>query len=373
MQPWRAPGRLHVWLAGCMTSKVDETRQVAAALHPNEAIVVLKKPQIEGVGTEEDFLDCLQEKLGGELVHPEQGQSAARCRRTIEHSVPIYGEQEFTDAMFPWFEPSTAPANAAGLKTCSQRPGVADRLSEIGVRYVVWLDGNTQEDRRRRQRGLCSRSGRCGLHRHRLVGEAFRLRGVGLGPAVRLEMGTVTTDVKGTSVLIGAIAPIPIISPVRSTACNRLAEQLRSFLVGDDLWRVEAPAGEPRRGRGGRPGTVNRRPALRLRALTSGRSRPRSQSHGSFPEVRKDEPSFETLDPAVARSARHPHACGLLTTSREPELPLLGPAVTVVGVLRSSGSSGSSGRQVGGVAELEPRRAAPVVSNHRSRHRNPVG
>jgi hypothetical protein len=50
-----------------------------------------------------------------------------------------------------------------------------------------------------------------------------------------IEMGTVTTDVKGTSVLIGALAPIPIISPVRSTACNRLAEQLRSFLVGDDL------------------------------------------------------------------------------------------------------------------------------------------
>ena len=28
----------------------------------------------------------------------------------------IYGEQEFTDALFPWFEPSTAPANAQGLR-----------------------------------------------------------------------------------------------------------------------------------------------------------------------------------------------------------------------------------------------------------------
>ena len=37
--------------AGCMTAKVDETRQVAAAIQANESIVVLKKPQLEGVGT----------------------------------------------------------------------------------------------------------------------------------------------------------------------------------------------------------------------------------------------------------------------------------------------------------------------------------
>jgi hypothetical protein len=49
------------------------------------------------------------------------------------------------------------------------------------------------------------------------------------------EIGTVSADVNGTSVLIGAIAPIPIITPVRSTACNRLSDQLRSFLNGSDL------------------------------------------------------------------------------------------------------------------------------------------
>jgi hypothetical protein len=49
------------------------------------------------------------------------------------------------------------------------------------------------------------------------------------------ELGSVSTDVTGTSVLIGAVAPIPIITPVQRTACNRLADQLRSFLVGEDL------------------------------------------------------------------------------------------------------------------------------------------
>jgi hypothetical protein len=56
----------------------------------------------------------------------------------------------------------------------------------------------------------------------------------------------VTSGVTGTSVLIGAIAPIPIITPVRSKACNQLSEQLRSFLFGNDLAVVpETAAGSP--------------------------------------------------------------------------------------------------------------------------------
>ena len=113
--PWRAAAGvtlLGVVASGCMTSKVDETRQGASPIQANESIVLLKKPQLEGVGTEEAFLDCVQERLGGELVHPEKGQSA-HSGKAARTAFKIYGEQEFTDALFPWFEPSTAPANAA--------------------------------------------------------------------------------------------------------------------------------------------------------------------------------------------------------------------------------------------------------------------
>jgi hypothetical protein len=219
--------------AGCMTTKVDETRQVATALQANESIVLLKKPQLEGVGTEEDFLDCVQEHLGGELVHPEEGQSA----RAITSGTPfkIFGEQEFTDAMFPWFEPSTAPANAAGLRTLLQRPGVTERLQQIGVRYVVWLDGNT-----RKTDGGGSVSCVAGPGVAGCIGVGWWEKESGYIASVwdmqnAAEIGTVTADVTGTSVLIGAVAPIPIITPVKKKACSNLSEQLRSFLQGDDL------------------------------------------------------------------------------------------------------------------------------------------
>jgi hypothetical protein len=220
--------------SGCMTSKVDETRQVASPIQANESIVLLKKPQLEGVGTEEGFLDCVQERVGGQLVHPEEGQTA-RAGSKARTPFKIYGEQEFTDALFPWFEPSTAPANAAGLRVLLQRPGVTERLQEIHVRYVVWIDGNT-----RKTDGGGSVACAIGPGGGGCFGVGWWEKESGYVASVwdmqtATEIGTVSTDVSGTSVLIGAIAPIPIITPVRKTACDRLSEQLRSFLVGDDL------------------------------------------------------------------------------------------------------------------------------------------
>jgi hypothetical protein len=219
--------------AGCMTSKVDETRQVAASIQANESIVLLKKPQLEGVGTEEVFLDCIQEHLGGQLVHPEAGQSAKASTARVPFK--IYGEQEFTDALFPWFEPSTAPANAQGLRVLLQRPGVTERLQEIGVRYVVWVDGNTRKTGSGGSVACAAGPGGAGC-----IGLGWWDKESGYVASVwdmnnATEIGSVSADVTGTSVLIGAVAPIPIITPVRRKACDQLSDQLRSFLLGNDM------------------------------------------------------------------------------------------------------------------------------------------
>ena len=221
-------------LGGCVSYKVEETRQVATTIQANESIVLLKKPELEGAGTENDFLSCVQDNLGGQLVHPKDGQDAMPDKAA---AIPfkIYGEQEFQDALYPWFEPSTAPSNAKGLKVLLERPGVTERLQQIGVRYVVWLGGTTV-----RKDGGGSVS--CVL-----AGAMPTCLGLGWWDKEAdyvatvwdlqnaTEVGEVNTDVTGTSVFIGAIAPIPIIVPVQGKACNRMSEQLRSFLLGGDL------------------------------------------------------------------------------------------------------------------------------------------
>ena len=231
-------------VAGCMTAKVDETRRSTAAIQPHEAIVVLKRPQLEGAGTEAEFLTCVQNKLGGELTHPDKGQHATTAPSAGE-AVPfkIYGEQQFLDAMFPWFESSTAPANAAGLKVLMQRPGIADRLQQIGVRYIVWLDGQTRtaDNKGGIACAVSPAGGGC-------FGLGWWDKKSGYVASVwdtntATEIGSVSTDVTGTNVLIGAIVPIPITPPVQHTACARLSQQLHSFLVGGDLTPAPETAG----------------------------------------------------------------------------------------------------------------------------------
>jgi hypothetical protein len=112
---------------------------------------------------------------------------------------------------------------------------VTERLDQIGVRYVVWLDGNT-----RKTDGGGSIACAVGPGGGGCFGVGWWEKQSGYVATVwdlqsGSELGSVSTDVTGTSVLIGAVAPIPIITPVQRTACNRLADQLRSFLVGEDL------------------------------------------------------------------------------------------------------------------------------------------
>jgi hypothetical protein len=104
----------------------------------------------------------------------------------------------------------------------------------MGVRYIVWIDGVTQKTDGGGSIACAAGPGGAGClglgwwEKHSdYEATVWDLRD-------GVNAGTVTTDVKGTSVMIGAIAPIPIISPVQSTACDRLAGQLKSFLVGSD-------------------------------------------------------------------------------------------------------------------------------------------
>jgi hypothetical protein len=107
---------------------------------------------------------------------------------------------------------------------------------------VVWVDGNT-----RKSDGGGSVACAIGPGGGGCIGVGWWEKESGYVASIwdlrdAVEVGTVSTDVNGTSVLIGAIAPIPIITPVRKKACDGLSDQLRSFLVGDDLVPATVPS-----------------------------------------------------------------------------------------------------------------------------------
>ncbi len=235
-------------MSGCMTAKIEEMRDAPTQITADEAVVLLAKPHLEGTGTEDKFMDCLERELVGETVSAnvatalKSGKKVPARSKLANKPFQIYADRQFVDAFYPWLEPSTAPVNPQAFSTFLARPGVAERINTMGVRFIVWVDGATQKTDGGGSIACAVGPGGAGClglgwweKQSDYEASVWDLR-------TGVNAGTVTTGVKGTSVMIGAVAPIPIISPVQSTACDRLAGQLKSFLLGSDDPDADATA-----------------------------------------------------------------------------------------------------------------------------------
>jgi hypothetical protein len=215
-----------------MQARVEESREMPTKIAQGEAVVILAKPQIEGAGAEDGFMDCVSEGLkgGGEAI-------------------TVHGNNDFVDKMFPWFEPGTAPAKPEAVATLLTKPGVSEKVADSGVRYVVWLDGSTQKTDGGGSIACGAAPGAAGC-----IGFGWWEKESAYEATIwdlkqAKSAGSVGTNVTGTSAIIGAVVPLPFIARVQSAACNRMADQLRSFFSGAGAEGAAAAAApEPSKG-----------------------------------------------------------------------------------------------------------------------------
>lgn len=205
--------------AGCMQARVEESREMPTQIAAGEAVVILAKPQIEGAGAEDDFMDCIGERLanGG-------GDDAIR----------VQANDEFVDSLFPWFEPGTAPTKPEYVSRLLERPGVSEKVAASGVRYLVWLDGSTRKTDGGGSIACGAAPGAAGCLGFGWWEKESDYEAVIWDMKQGKSAGSVETNVTGTSAIVGAVVPLPFVARVASTACNRLAGQLRSFFKGED-------------------------------------------------------------------------------------------------------------------------------------------
>ena len=201
-------------VGGCVTQRVENIRENNTGIQEGEGIVIMAKSYHLGNETEANFIDCVGDSVG-------RGRSGLR----------VIPNTEFVDALFPWFEPRTAPAETKGLPVLMSRPGVAERIREKGVRYIVWLDGDTDK-----VAGGGSMSCAAGPGGGGCFGFAWWQNDANYEASVwdlsgLEDAGTISADVSGTSFLPAIVIPIPLIARARAKACNALADQLRLFIV----------------------------------------------------------------------------------------------------------------------------------------------
>jgi hypothetical protein len=201
-------------LAGCVTSRVEDARENVTGLNDGQSVVIMAKSYHQGNETEGDYLTCVEKALGAG-----------------SEGITVIPHQHFIDRLFPWFEPRTAPADTKGLPALMDRPGVADAVSDMGVRYVVWLDGDTERVAEGGSLSCAAGPGGGGC-----FGFAWWQNDADYEAAVwdldaNTSAGTVSADVSGTSFLPALVIPIPLIARTQTRACKGLAQQLRAFIV----------------------------------------------------------------------------------------------------------------------------------------------
>ena len=204
-------------VSACITSRVEDTREANTGIDEGEAVVIMAKSYHLGNETEEKYINCVEDALS-------RGSDGLRV---IPH-------REFVDSLYPWFEPRTAPAETKHLPKLMKYPGVAQKIAEQRVRYIIWLDGDTE-----RVAGGGSLSCAAGPGGGGCFGFAWWQNDADYEATVwdleGLESaGTVTTDVTGTSYLPALVIPIPLIARAQAKACKALAGQLREFIVSDE-------------------------------------------------------------------------------------------------------------------------------------------
>ena len=193
---------------------MQEVRESNTGMEATDSIVVLgRRGRPQTSETELDFVSCVSKNLN----------RGAEKMQVVE-------EQDFMDAMFPWFEPRTAPANTRDLPELMSLPSLASRFEELGLRYLVWVEGSTK---RTASAGTltCSVAPTGGGCFGFLTWEQDSSYEASVWDVRTGRVaGKVSTDANGTSYMPALVVPLPFIAPVRSSACSTLADQLNSFL-----------------------------------------------------------------------------------------------------------------------------------------------
>jgi len=208
---------LVVAISGCVTAVIEDAREQPTGLLEGETVVVMAKSYHQGNETETDYIRCIEKALG-------RGSGALN----------VVPNQQFVDNLFPWFEPRTAPADTKGLAQLMERPGVPEAVRDMGVRYIVWLDGDTSRVTQGGSPSCAAGPGGGGCFGFAWWTDAADYEASIWDLGDSAAVGTITVDYSGTSFLPALVVPIPLIARTQSKACSGLAKQLKLFIVGDD-------------------------------------------------------------------------------------------------------------------------------------------
>ncbi len=207
-----------VLLTGCgATTSIDEYRPNNSVMEINrdESVVILGRRDAGHYDTDREFISCIAAKMKGA-------------------DISVLPEQQFIDSIYPWFEPRTAPKGLKRLTYLMRDPDIKTQVDQQGVRYLVWLDGSTETHDQGGSISCAIGPGAGGCFGFAQWEKSSIYEAIVWDLNDFSEKGRLRVDSSGTSYLIGAVAPIPLLTPVKKDACSSLGKQLKQFFSVDN-------------------------------------------------------------------------------------------------------------------------------------------
>ena len=197
---------VNILLSGCMKSQTKDSLMVQT--HEQQfSVATVLAVDFEDRG----FAECVQKDLKKEFPKKEF----------------IPGDT-FRDALFPWFEPNTAPREKAELSAILSKTLVRKRIEAIGVELLIYVHGDTN------QRKFSGSVGGYGA----AVGYYGSKRETHIWTTIwdlkdYVRVGDTDVNFQGTVHI--PILGLPIIIPVftESSACNETSKRISNCLKGE--------------------------------------------------------------------------------------------------------------------------------------------
>ncbi len=199
-------------LTGCTSVTIDELRhrQTSVEIAEGEYVVLLGRRQSSNYETEPELVDCISKTLAS-------------------NNVAVIPEQQFVDALYPWFEPRTAPMRVKDMNRLLARKQVAQRIDSYKIRYIIWVDGNTETTGSAGSIGCSIGTGGAGCFGFGTWDKESDYEATIWDYRDLQNLGKISADAEGTSYMPAVVIPIPLIARVQNNACKAMADQLYSF------------------------------------------------------------------------------------------------------------------------------------------------
>lgn len=196
-------------LAGCVTHNFEHIRKAATGINAGESIVILGRQNHLGYEADVPMVECLTDRVRG---------------------LNVMDGESFIDYLYPWFEPRIAPNNVEEMKVLLGQPEIAKRLEIANIRYLAWVEGEHTNEDKSGSMACAAGTGFGGCFGFLLWDNKAKYEVTIWDLQNKVTAGQMRNEAHGTSAVVGALIPIPLIASVRRESCGVIARNLSSFI-----------------------------------------------------------------------------------------------------------------------------------------------